>query len=131
MVKVYVAGRYNEDSVIKVLHNMKEGIELGVKLMKFGYAPFIPWLDFQVGLHADFDVDTYKACSMEWVKVSDAVLLVSTENISCGVRAEIEMAKSLNIPVYGSLSDLERDVLFNSEDYPQKIVDNPHFSLDI
>jgi hypothetical protein len=106
MIRVYVAGKYNGPNVIDVLSNMRKGIELSVEIMKLGFAPFVPWLDFQMGLHAEFDVETYKACSMEWVKVCDAVLLVPNQVRSAGVQAEIDMARKLQIPVYKDIDAL-------------------------
>ena len=112
MVRVYVAGRYNGKDVIEILHNMRVGIDLGVKIMEIGYAPYIPWLDFQIGLRADFDVQTYKDCSMEWVRFSDAVLLVPDQERSSGVLAEIEMARVLNIPVFETIDELKAKSLW-------------------
>lgn len=106
MFRVYVAGRYSGSDVIEILSNMRKGIELSVEVMRAGFCPYIPWLDFQIGLHVDFDVETYKRIGLEWVKVCHAVILVPNQEISSGVRAEIDMARNLGIPVFTTITDL-------------------------
>ena len=43
--KIYVAGKYNDDNVIKVLHNIKAGVKLSTEILKQGDIPFCPFLD--------------------------------------------------------------------------------------
>jgi hypothetical protein len=53
--------------------------------------------------------DIIKAYSMEWLRVSDAVLVVQKgKEQSKGTQAEIEEANRLGIPVFDSLEDLAR-----------------------
>jgi len=39
--RIYVAGNYNADNVIKVLNNIKRGTQVCVDLLKKGYIPFL------------------------------------------------------------------------------------------
>lgn len=103
MLKVYVAGKYNGANVIEILANMRAGILLSAKVMQAGFAPFCPWLDFQIGLTCEFTVEQYKACSMAWVGVCDVMLLVPGWENSGGAKAEIEEANRYHIPVFESL----------------------------
>lgn len=107
MYRVYVAGKYSDDDVIKVLRNMRDGIGVAVELIKLGYAPFTCWLDFQLGLVAEIPIEIFKAYSMEWLRVSDAVLLVHNWRRSQGAIEEVLEAKRLKIPVFESIKDLD------------------------
>jgi hypothetical protein len=86
---------------------MRRGIEVSTKLLQAGHAVFCVWLDFQFGLMWDIPLKTYQANSMEWLKVSDAILLVPGWEKSKGVAAEMEEARKLDIPVFESLEDLK------------------------
>jgi len=105
MIRVYVAGLYSRNAdgskagTIDTLHNMRVGIEVATNLLRMGYAVFCPWLDFQFGLVDEFSPEVYKANSMAWLEVSDAVFVISGEGLGSGVDAEIARAKELNIPV--------------------------------
>ena len=106
MKRVYVAGKYNGPDVLSVLSNMRRGIDLSIQVIEIGMAPFSPWLDFQFGLQADIQMSVYKECSMAWVSVCDALILVPGWENSNGVKAEIEEAKKHGIPVFTSIRDL-------------------------
>ena len=108
MVKIYVAGLYSKNSkgekanVIEVLENIKNGITVCNRLLSLGYAVFCPWLDFQYGLTGDFKVteEQYKANSIAWLEVSDAMLVISGAGLGGGVDDEIIREFKLIIPVY-------------------------------
>lgn len=115
MLKVYVAGAYSADNVIDVLKNIGRGQQAAVELFQRGYAPFCPWHDKEFvinGWRNNFTVQQFLDYSMEWLKVSDALIVVP--NIhgmknwqdSTGTLAEIEMAKKLKIPVCFNYDDL-------------------------
>lgn len=107
MIRVYVAGAYSSDKITDMLGNMRRGIALSVKVLQAGYAPFCPWLDFQFGLLAEIPLDTYYEYSMTWLRASDAVLLVPGWEGSVGVKAEMEEAKRLGIPVFWTLDEMK------------------------
>jgi len=107
MIRVYIAGAYSADNVTELQANMRRGIVKSVEVLQAGYAPFCPWIDFQFGLHAEIDIDTYYDYSMAWLQVSDAVLLVPGWEGSKGVRAEIAEAKRLKIPVCYTIEELK------------------------
>jgi len=111
MIKVYVAGAYGDPYILNVFSNMKIGIETCAYLSVLGFAPYCPWIDYQYFLskHGDMiEEKRIKEISMEWLRVSDAVLIVNNkrnEN-SKGTKAEIEEAKRLKIPVFNSKDEL-------------------------
>ena len=108
MVRIYCAGLYSKNSkgekanVIEVLENIRAGITVCNRLLSLGYAVFCPWLDFQYGLTGDFEVteEQYKASSMAWLEVSDAMLVISGVGLGGGVDDEIKRAVVLDIPAY-------------------------------
>jgi len=111
MKKVYVAGAMSADNILEMLQNIHDGIKLGAELLKRGYAPFVPHFDtaFKIQNGVDFDVPMqyYYDYTMEWLKVSDAVLVCPNWKNSKGTLAEIEKAKELSIPVYFNLEELK------------------------
>ena len=46
MKRIYVAGAYSDDNVLKILNHMRVGMRAGLKLLLAGYAPFVPWFDY-------------------------------------------------------------------------------------
>lgn len=106
--RIYVAGAYSADNILDVLSNMRRGIKLTLKVIKAGFAPFCPWLDFQYGLMEELTLADYQNMSMAWLEVSEAVLVVPEgAALSRGTRAEIKRAKVLSIPVFNSFFDLQ------------------------
>ena len=111
MKRIYIAGKYNDDSVVKVLKNMRAGMRMGVQVLASGFAPFVPWFDYQMGLMANDDEvitrEMYHEFSMAWLEASSAVLALPSWVDSNGAKREIERAKALNIPVFYSLEELK------------------------
>ena len=80
----------------------------GFEILKLGYAPYIPHLDYQFNLMQDdhIDVELYYRHDLEWLSVCQAVLVVEGWEESKGVKAELEFAKEHNIPIYYNVKDL-------------------------
>jgi nucleoside 2-deoxyribosyltransferase len=115
MIKVYVAGAYSDDNVLGVLRNIGRGEELASILFQLGFAPFTPWHDKDFVIRqwrGDFTVDMFYKYSIEWLKVSDCVLIVDdyegmrSYKDSRGTMREIEVANELGIPVFYDIIDL-------------------------
>lgn len=112
MKRVYVAGLYSADNVMDVLRNIRRGIEAATEVLKAGYAPFCPWLDYHFVLFDSNDElpkQAFYDYSMAFVEVCHAMLVISNAEGS-GVNAEIDRAKELGIPIVHTLSEL-RDIL--------------------
>lgn len=107
--RIYVAGSYSADNVIQILNNMHTGTKVCAELLKEGYCPFCPWLDYQFQFYdKTLTVEDYYRYSMGWLKVSDVVLVLPNYENSKGTQAEIKRAKELNIPVVYSKEELRR-----------------------
>jgi hypothetical protein len=86
---------------------MRKGIELSRKVLDAGYAPFVPWLDYQFSLVSPgMTIDKYYRYSMTWLEVSDAMILVPGWENSRGVQNEILRAVELEIPVCNTIEEL-------------------------
>jgi len=97
--RVYVAGSYSADNVIGVLNNIKKGTKVCVDLLKKGYVPFCPWLDFHFFWFAEITYDEIRNYSIGWLEVSDCIYVLKNSENSKGTQAEIKIAKELDIPV--------------------------------
>lgn len=109
-MRIYIAGSYSGNT-LEFLDNIRRGIRAGTKLLLKGYAPFVPWLDHQLFLQLREDesisVETIRNYSLEWLKVSDCVLVLPNSEGSAGTKEELRVAKELGIPVYYRVEDLE------------------------
>lgn len=109
---VYVAGAISAPSSGKFINNIRKGIQLSSKVFLNGLAPFCPFIDFHYNLVMDDEeiksitTETFYNYSIEWLKKSDAVLLVSGWENSVGTQRELQTAKEMNIPVFHSLEEL-------------------------
>lgn len=108
MKRVYVAGPYNADNVVDVLRNVRVGITSSVEAVKGGLSVFCPFLDFHYGLISELSLEDYRRNSIEWVKVSDVVLLLPGWENSAGTRDELAEASKYGIPVFESINDILR-----------------------
>lgn len=124
IIRVYVAGPYSDDNVLRVLKNIGRGEAWSSKLFKLGFAPFVPWHDKEFVISNwkhNFEVHAFYEYSMAWLEVSHAVFIVPNEKglknweDSTGTMGEIKRANELNIPVFYTIEELlkYRDSLQN------------------
>jgi nucleoside 2-deoxyribosyltransferase len=102
-IKIYLAGPLTNGNIS---HNVNQAMLLTDVLLNKGFVPFCPhllyfqhcafWRSYQAWL--DYD--------LEWLKVCDVVFRMEGE--SSGSDKEVLLAKSLNIPVFTSLYELEQ-----------------------
>ena len=105
--KIYIAGSISSHNLLTSLENIRKGIKLSVEVLKAGFAPFSPFIDFQFSLVEPITIDQYYGYSMAWLEVSDALLLVEGWENSKGTKAEIRRANELGIPVFTSLETMK------------------------
>ena len=111
MIKVYVAGDYSADNVLDVLKNIGRGQQTAAQLFQDGFAPFTPWHDKSYvtdNPNGTYTKEMFYDASLEWLKVSDCVYVISGQGKGGGVDAEIEVAKELGIPVFYNYHNLIR-----------------------
>jgi len=101
MIRVYVAGPITKGNT---MHNVHTAIKVGDELMAHGFCPFVPHATCFWDMVTPHSYEEWCKWDDEWLKVCQAVLRIPGE--SRGADAEIEMAKSLGIPVFYSLDNL-------------------------
>lgn len=110
MKRIFIAGPYNADGVCDVLNNVRRGMEAGQELLYHGYLPFNPFLDWFYCLVGgpDYipDLARFRQYCLELVGISDAVLCLGGQSTHEGVKAELDLATSLKIPVFDDIMDL-------------------------
>ena len=99
--RIYVAGPYSTgDPVV----NTRRAINAGSILLARGFAPFVPHLSMFWHLCEPQSYETWLAYDFEWVKACDGLLRLV--GVSSGADREVELALSLDIPVFYSLDSL-------------------------
>jgi len=101
--KIYVAGPLNADAVgyIKNIHRM---IHVANELRKKGHFPYVPCLDFLLGLiDGKMEYDDYLQSNKPWIEVADAFYYIAS---SPGADKELHVAKKLGKKIYKSLDEV-------------------------
>lgn len=107
-MKVYVAGKLNDDAV-GYNKNRAKMMKLALEAHKEGYSVFVPCLIEQIGLlDGNWEYSDYFNNSMPWLLSSDAVLLVDNYKESKGTAVEIKEAMINDIPIFTSLDALNK-----------------------
>lgn len=101
---IYVAGPISQGDT---LLNIKNGIDMGVELVKKGFTPYVPHQDFVAYMmHPDvLDYETILAQDFDWIERCDA--LIRLPGPSKGADREIAHCRKVGVPVFYSLSALE------------------------
>ena len=95
MKRIYIAGKYSADNIIEGLQNIGRGERAAAMLFQAGYTPFCPWADaVYCKLLCDEELPKQKFydASLEWLRVSDAMLVISGAGEGGGVDKEIGRA---------------------------------------
>jgi len=109
--RVYVAGPYTKGDVAV---NVREAVGASNELLKLGYAPYCPHLTHFWHMLFPGEYRTWTDLDNEWVACCDAMLRIPGE--SGGADDEVEVAKSLGIPVFFSVEELAGAVPFDIVD---------------
>lgn len=111
-MRIYVAGPYSCEGRCQPLgvdlNYMREGIKVAAELIKMNHSPFCPWLDYLFQfVRDDLTRDDYYRYSLDWLRVSDAMLVIAQREESHGVKMEIDEARRLNIPIYYTINEIK------------------------
>ena len=110
MKRIFISGSYSADNVMDILRNIRDGIMISTEVLRLGYSPFCPWLDYHFVL-MDFEdklkLEDFYRYSIDWLEVSDGLLLIGDWQKSKGSVKEWTFAKKNNIPVFYGLNELK------------------------
>ena len=101
MKKVYISSPYSQGGII---YNIRLAIDAADTLLLAGFAPFCPHLSYAWDLIYPHSYDTWLDWCLEWVPTCDCLLRI--HGASPGADTEVELAKSLGIPVYYTMCEL-------------------------
>ena len=99
MFVAYVAGPYRSEAVYDIEQNIQRAKRLAVELWKRGYAVICPHAN-SAFMDGACDDETFLEGGLELLRRSDFVVALNGWESSKGTRKELELAKSLGIPIY-------------------------------
>ena len=100
MKKVFISGPYTKGGIED---NVKNASYTASYLIDLGYAPYCPHLNHYIELLAPKPYSIWLDVDNAFLATCDAVLRIPGE--SFGADAEVELAKSLNIPTFIGVED--------------------------
>ncbi len=103
MNRIYVAGPLTSGDVA---NNVKKAIDVGDKLTKLGWFPFIPHLSFYWQIQHPHGYEFWMKQDFHWLEQCDALFRI--KGVSPGSDREVEYAKSLGKKIYYSLEEVEK-----------------------
>jgi len=113
---VYIAGLLTPRGIksanpaIEYLLNVRDLARVGLELLREGFAPFCPGLDFMYFLLLREDEriteSMIKRFSKDWLRKCDAILMTPMWQKSPGSVAEKKLADELYIPVFESVKEI-------------------------
>jgi len=106
MKRIYIAGPYSKGDVAL---NVKKAMDCANELINLGFAPFCPHLTHFLHMNNWQPYEKWLEIDAEFVKVCDSVLRIPGD--SSGADKEVELAKSLGIPVFFSVGELKKAMM--------------------
>lgn len=109
MFLVYIAGPYRGKTMQEVELNIASAKQIAKIVARKGYMPVTPHLNTQGFEHIapDLPDEFWLEGTLEILRRCDYVVLAPGWELSSGTRKEIEVAKSLSIPVIENVYNLE------------------------
>lgn len=98
--RVYVSGPYAKGDAAE---NVRRAVLAADELLRAGHVPFCPHLSHFWHLLCPKPREAWLEYDLEWLRACDAVVRLPGE--SEGADAEVEAARELGIPVYGSVRE--------------------------
>lgn len=109
--RVYIAGPY-QGSLMEGLDHIRSGIRAATELMLSGYTPYCPFIDWHFYLmlreNENLTINDFYECSLSWLYMSNAILVLPGWVKSKGVLAELKIAREERIPIFFSIEELKK-----------------------
>jgi hypothetical protein len=106
---IYVAGPYSAGCP-EVFNNIRRGFQVCFKLIKAGFAPICPWLDFPMSFMGDLTIEEYYEWGLAQLSRSEGMVLLPKWEGSNGSIREKQIAEQLKFPIWKLKGYSEEDV---------------------
>ncbi|RLG10700.1 hypothetical protein DRN69_08685 [Candidatus Pacearchaeota archaeon] len=105
-MKIYVAGPLSGNNAVDYINNMKRMLDISLKIYKKGHLPYVPCLDFLMGLRSrkNWKHEQYYNFNLGWIEVCDAFYYIGS---SRGADIELEHAKKLGLKIFYRLDEIK------------------------
>lgn len=97
---VYVAGAISDPKPSVFLTNIRKGIGVSAQLVKFGFAVFSPFLNYQFSFFEDLTYEDYIESDLAFLSVCNFLYVLKDWQNSKGTKGEIAEAIELNMPIF-------------------------------
>jgi len=118
-MRIYIAGPMSprgirsDNGAIEYALNVRDMVRVATELIKLGHAPYCPGTDFLYFIGAlDGNEPTeveIKAQSLEWLAVSEAILMIGDWTKSAGAMIEFEFARLRGMKIYTSMEEIPKE----------------------
>ena len=103
MIKVFLSSPYTlGDTAV----NVKRQLDIADELMNAGFSPYVPLLSHFQHMAHPRSYEDWTQNDIVWLKLCDCVLRLDGESL--GSDFECHVATTWNIPVFHSISELEK-----------------------
>lgn len=110
-MRVYVAGAMSSTDPLKFLDNLRKGMRVSAQILLSGHSVFSPFIDYSLFFALSdgerISAECIKESNLDWLFVSDCMVLVPGWEDSVGTKAELLFAEENNIPVYSSIEEFQ------------------------
>lgn len=96
---IYLIGSYSADNP-EIFNNMRRGMRVAYAMVKAGFAPIVPWFDYQLSSQGDVFIEEYYEWGLSLMSKADACVVLPDYETSKGSLAEIESARIQGIVVF-------------------------------
>jgi hypothetical protein len=121
MLRVYIAGPLSTGDYSQIVRNVYTAIEHANSVLVLGGAPILPHLSHFWNLFFYHSWDEWMALDKQYLPMCDCVYRLPGE--SKGADIEVGWAKSLNIPVYYTMPEVEYAIRHHVAVIPVKAQD--------
>ena len=106
-IRVFVAGPMSSPDPLQFLRNIQLGVAQTALLYDLGFAPFLAFTDYVAVMQTTgLNLERLQLSTLEWLRVSEVMLLLPGYHASKGAMREFRLATELGIPVFHAIEPL-------------------------
>ena len=107
-MKIFISSPYGKRKGLpqaEIEANVAAAIEAGKELARRGHSPFVPHL-YHYLVTGEISEDRWLEITLEWLSVSDAILMIGDWVTSEGARQELQYATTHGKQIFYRLEDM-------------------------